>query len=55
MNKKLKIRNSAADLLIFTKLVESSTCAKFAQAADNGKAYQYKFYNLPAIIADFSC
>ena len=55
MNKKLKIRNSAADLLIFTKLVESSTCANFAQTADDGKTYQYKFYNLPAIIADFSC
>ena len=102
MTKKLQIRNSTADFLVFTKennsadtievrvqdgnvwltqkaigqlfdidrsvvtkhlqnvfadgeLIESSTCAKFAQAADNGKAYQYKFYNLPAIIADFSC
>ena len=38
---------------IFTEgeLVESSTCAKFAQVADNGKTYQYLFYNLPAIIA----
>ena len=33
------------------ELVKSSTCANFAQVADNGKAYQYKFYNLPAIIA----
>ena len=30
---------------------ESSTCAKFAQVADNGKTYQYKFYSLSAIIA----
>ena len=55
MNKKLQIRNSTADLLIFTKLIENSVCAKFAQTADDGKTYQYKFYNLPAIIADFSC
>ena len=30
---------------------ESSTCAKFAQVADNGKTYQYKFYALSAAIA----
>lgn len=30
---------------------ESTTCAKFAQVADNGKTYHYKFYSLPAIIA----
>ena len=30
---------------------ESSTCANFAQVADNGKTYQYKFYSLKAIIA----
>lgn len=30
---------------------ESATCAKFAQVADNGKTYQYKFYSLKAIIA----
>ena len=98
MNKKLQIRNSTADFLVFTKennsadtievrvqdgnvwltqkaigqlfdidrsvvskhlqnvfadgeLVENSVCAKFAQTADDGKTYQYKFYNLPAIIA----
>jgi len=98
MNKKLQIRNSTADFLVFTKennssdtievrvqdenvwltqkairqlfdidrsvvtkhlqnvfaegeLVESSVCAKFAHTADDGKTYQYKFYNLPAIIA----
>ena len=98
MNKKVQIRNSTADFLVFTKennsadtievrvqdgnvwltqkaigqlfdidrsvvtkhlqnvfadgeLVESSVCAKFAQTADDGKTYQYKFYNLPAIIA----
>ena len=33
------------------ELIESSACAKFAQTADDGKTYQYKFYNLPAIIA----
>ena len=27
-------------------------CAKFAQTADDGKTYQYKFYSLAAIIAD---
>ena len=98
MNKKMQIRNSTADFLVFTKennsadtievrvqdgnvwltqkaigqlfdidrsvvtkhlqnvfadgeLVENSVCAKFAQTADDGKTYQYKFYNLPAIIA----
>ena len=30
---------------------ENSTCANFAQVADNGKTYQYKFYSLVAIIA----
>lgn len=30
---------------------ESSTCANFAQVADNGKTYQYKFYSLQAVIA----
>ena len=33
------------------ELDEDSTCAKFAQVADNGKTYQYKFYSLSAIIA----
>ena len=33
------------------ELSESTTCAKFAQVADNGKTYHYKFYSLPAIIA----
>ena len=33
------------------ELSESTTCAKFAQVADNGKNYHYKFYSLPAIIA----
>ncbi len=95
--KKLQIRNSTVDFLIFTKdakengievrvqdenvwltqkaigqlfdidrsvvtkhlkkiftdgeLDENSTCAFFAQVADNGKTYRYKFYSLPAIIA----
>lgn len=33
------------------KLDDKSTCAFFAQVADNGKIYRYKFYALPAIIA----
>lgn len=33
------------------ELSESTTCAKFAHVADNGKTYHYKFYSLPAIIA----
>lgn len=33
------------------ELAEDATCTKFAQVADNGKTYQYKFYSLSAIIA----
>ena len=33
------------------ELSEDSTCANFAQVADNGRTYQYKFYSLSAIIA----
>ena len=33
------------------ELDEKSTCANFAQVADNGKKYNYKFYSLAAIIA----
>lgn len=33
------------------ELNEVSTCANFAQVADNGKTYQYRFYALAAIIA----
>jgi hypothetical protein len=33
------------------ELSEEATCAKFAQVADNGKTYRYKFYSLAAIIA----
>lgn len=33
------------------ELDENSTCANFAQVADNGKKYNYKFYSLAAIIA----
>lgn len=96
-DKKIQIRNSTVDFLVFTKdaheegievrvqngtvwltqkaiselfdidrsvvnkhlkniyesgeLDENSTYATFAQVADNGKTYQYKFYSLPAIIA----
>jgi len=97
MEKKIQIRNSTVDFLVFTKntnengievrvqdgevwltqksiaelfdtdrsvvskhlknvfasgeLNEKSTCANFAQVADNGKTYNYKFYSLSAIIA----
>ena len=33
------------------ELSQESACAKFAQTADDGKTYQYKFYSLAAIIA----
>ena len=33
------------------ELSEAATCANFAQVADNGKTYLYKFYALSAIIA----
>lgn len=33
------------------ELDENSVCAFFAQTADDGKTYRYKFYALPAIIA----
>lgn len=33
------------------ELDENSVCAFFAQTADDGKTYRYKFYSLPAIIA----
>lgn len=33
------------------ELYENSVCAKFAQTAEDGKTYKYKFYSLAAIIA----
>ena len=33
------------------ELDENSVCAKFAQTADDGKTYNYKFYSLAVIIA----
>ena len=33
------------------ELSADATCANFAQVADNGKTYRYKFYSLAAIIA----
>lgn len=33
------------------ELDENSIYAKFAQTADDGKTYNYKFYSLAAIIA----
>lgn len=32
-------------------MITSSTCTNLAQVADNGKAYNYKFYGLKAVIA----
>lgn len=43
MGNKLQIRKNT--------ILQDSTCTKFAQVADNGKTYQYKFYSLSAIIA----
>ena len=31
--------------------LDNSVCAKFAQTADDGKTYNYKFYSLSAIVA----
>ena len=36
------------------ELDENSTCANFAQVADNGKTYNYKFYSLAAIAKEFA-
>lgn len=36
------------------ELDENSTCANFAQVADNGKTYKYKFYSLAAIAKEFA-
>ena len=36
------------------ELDENSTCANFAQVADNGKTYNYKFYSLTAIAKEFA-
>lgn len=33
------------------ELYENSVCAKFAQTAEDGKTYKYKFYSFAAIIA----
>ncbi|MBR4321411.1 MAG: virulence RhuM family protein [Treponema sp.] len=32
-------------------MTTSSTCSNLAQVADNGKAYNYKFYGLKAVVA----
>ncbi len=39
------------NIFIEGELSEEAVCAKFAQTADDGKTYQYKFYRLDAIIA----
>ena len=100
MSKKLQIRNSTVDFLVFTRdagedgievrvqngdvwltqkaisqlfdvdrsvitkhlsnifkegeLDGNSVCAKFAQTADDGKTYNYKFYSLAAIAKEFA-
>ena len=36
------------------ELDENSVCAKFAQTADDGKTYNYKFYSLAAIATEFA-
>ena len=36
------------------ELDENSVCAKFAQTADDGKTYNYKFYSLAAIAKEFA-
>ena len=36
------------------ELDENSVCAKFAQTADDGKTYNYKFYSLAAIVKEFA-
>ena len=33
------------------ELLEEATCSKMEQVAPNGRKYQYKFYNLDAIIS----
>lgn len=45
------IAKHLANIFKEEELNENSVCAKFAQTADDGKTYQYKFYNLAAIIA----
>ena len=54
-------RNSTVHFLVFIKHLKNvfasgelsvdSVCAKFAQTADAGKTYQYKFYSLAVNIA----
>ena len=97
MTKKIQIRNSTVDFLVFTRdaneegievrvqdknvwltqkaiaelfgversvvtkhlknifesgeLDENQVCANFAQTANDGKTYQYKFYSLAAIVS----
>ena len=36
------------------ELDENSVCAKFAQTADDGKTYNYKFYSLAAIAKELA-
>ena len=36
------------------ELDENSVCAKFAQTADDGKTYNYKFHSLAAIAKEFA-
>lgn len=45
------IINNLSNIFKEGELDENSTCANFAQVADNGKTYNYKLYSLAAIIA----
>ena len=51
MNKLSFYLNPLKNVYECGELSEDATCANFAQVADNGKTYHYKFYSLSAIIA----
>ena len=43
-----------SNIFKYGELDENSVCAKFAQTADDGKTYNYKFYSLAAIAKEFA-
>ena len=53
LNKGSKIAKDLSCVYVFEdeEVDESSPCANFAQTADDGKTYNYKFYGLKAVIA----
>ena len=51
MNKLSFYLNPLKNVYECGELSEDTTCANFAQVADNRKIYHYKFYSLSAIIA----